>query len=210
MAQFRLTWDNSAVETNPNAISQRALYRQRSLGGVFVATGFTPANDLPKSADTVDTPILLNNRVYEFKLQSLCTENGPTDNDNGVVERIGFSCIVPVLSKTPNTGNITIDVSDTDITKARITLKRSSDNLIINQWTINNIAGLIQQMAAGLDSSTSYYWQVEFYATVAGQEQISSNVSHLGSPCGPYTFTTDTPAVCDPVISLTVSSIEIV
>jgi hypothetical protein len=210
MAQFKLIWNNSVVAVNPNAISQRAYYRQKTIGGVFISTGFTPANDLPKTASTANTPVLLNNIVYEFKVQSICTENGPTDNDNGIVEKIGFSCIVPILSKTSTTTNITFDVSTTDITKARLTLRRSSDNSIIYQQIINNSGGLIETMVTGLTPSTGYYWQAELYATVGGEEKISSSVDNLGSTCGPYIIVTDAPSVCDPVISITVNSVEIV
>lgn len=209
--QFTLLWNNSSVLANPNATAQTALYRQKSVGGAFISTGFTPSNPLAKSVNTVDSPnTLLDNVVYEFKVQAVCTLNGPSDNDNGVREIIGFACITPTLSQEETEATISLDVSGTDIVKARFTLRRSSDNTQVAQSVVNAVGSTISLTETGLTAGTNYYWQVELYATINGVEVISSSSDYLGSPCSPYAFATDALAVCDPVTSLTVDSIEIV
>jgi len=211
MAQFKLQWDNTNVNANPNAVSQRASYRQKSVGGVFIATGFTPTNDLAKTVSEALTPVISSNVIYEFKVQAICTQNGPTDNDNGIQEGIVFSCIAPSMNKTSDSSSITIDVTGTDIAKARFTLKKSSDNSIVITPTIINRSGnSITQLATGLQSSTSYYWQIELIATVSGVDVYSSDINQLGVSCSPYVFQTDAPPFCNPVASLTATSIETV
>lgn len=210
MAQFTLTWDNTAVLANPNATAQRALYRLKAVGGAFISAGFTPANDLAKTAITSTTPALGSNIVIETKVQSICTLNGPTDNDNGIQEVIDFSCIVPTLTKTSTTADASLDVTGTDIIKATFTLRKSSDNSIVSGPTvISRSVNTIATGATGLTGSTNYYWQVELHATVQGVEVKSSSVNYLGTVCGPYAVTTDAPPVCNPITSIDVSSIEI-
>lgn len=211
MAQFTLNWDNTAVLAHPNSTGQRASYRQKSVGGAWITVGFTPTNDLPKTATTTDSPnSLLTNVVYEFKIESLCTVGGPTINDNGIREAIEFACITPVTGVTETTSTITLDVTGLDITKARFTLRKASDNTIVyGPTTVNRIGDSIMLQAVGLTGSTNYYWQVELYATVNLIEVISSQVNYLGVVCSPYPITTDAPAICDPITSLSVSSIEI-
>lgn len=196
MANFILNWDNTAVLAEPNAIAQRALYRRKDVGGSFISSGFTPINDLPKSAITTTSPNLLNNVVYEFKIQAICTENGPTDNDNGIQEQIKFACITPNVSATDVASTITIDVTNLNITKARFTLRLASDNSLVAQSTVLAAGGFITKTQTGLTASTGYYWQVELYATVNGIEVISSSPSYLNTVCGPYNFSTEEPTSC--------------
>ena len=212
MAQFTLTWNNAAILSNPNSIGQRALYRVKSVGGSFLSTGFTPANDLLTSVTSVLSPTLDENSVHEFKIQGLCTVNGPTDNDNGIKEIISFTCIVPTLVNSITTASASINVANTDISKARFTLRKSSDNSILfGPVIIARVGDSIESgNATGLTASTNYYWQIELYSTVQGLEVISSNSEYLGAVCGPYLFMTDAQPVCNPVTSLTVNSIEIV
>lgn len=194
MAQFTLSWDNSNVLANTNATAQRALYRKKSVGGAYSSVGFTPANDLAKAVDTVDSPVLDDNCVYEFKVQTICTVNGPTDNDNGVQEHIIFACIEPTVTEEVDGGNkqskASLDVSGTDITKARFTLRKASDNTVITGPTIvNRVADAIELTSGNLVEGETYYWQIELYATVDGVEVKSSDSNQLGVPCSPYEIT---------------------
>lgn len=210
MAQFKLQWNNTFVVSNPNAIGQRASYRQKSIGGAFITTGFVPANDLPVSATYTDTPALLDNVIYEFRVQTLCTVSGPTNNDNGLQEALNFACITPAIFKTSTTLQASFNVLGLDITKARFTLRKASDNSIVSGPTIvNPVAGVITFNAAGLTDTTNYYLQIELYTTVQGVEVISSAPAYLGSPCGPYAFTTDAPPICAAVTSVDVDSVEL-
>ena len=68
MAQFTLNWFAAPVMVNPNATGQRALYIQKSIGGSFLTTGFIPSNDLPKPQESVTSPVLSNNIIWEFKI----------------------------------------------------------------------------------------------------------------------------------------------
>lgn len=209
MAQFTLNWFSVLVMINPNAISQRALYRQKSVGGAFISTGFTPANDLPKTAQTTTSPSLADNVIWEFKVQSICTEGGPTDNDNGIREHLHFACIPPILTFTDTTATIVLNVTTTDITKAAFTLRQVSDDSVVYGPTISVRAGnSITGNATGLTPGTEYYWEIVLYTTINGVEIYSTLPSNIDGPCGSETFETDG-AVCAPVTSVDVDSVEL-
>ena len=214
MVQFTLTWDNTPIVTNPNANFQRASYRERATGGGFISAGFTPTNDLPKEANTTDSPSdLLENKVYEFKVETICAANGPTMNDNGVQEVILMQCLTPEITPEIETVDIRIDVSDTDITKARFTLRRASTNDIVGT-PITSTKGVLlaNYIIAGfisLEADTNYYVQIELFSTVNNVEIGSTLADQIGSLCGPYAFKTDPQPICSPLTSVEVSSIEI-
>lgn len=203
MAQFNLNWFAAPVMVNPNATGQRASYRQKSVGGVFITTGFTPANPLAKTTEQVLSPNLGTNIVWEFQVEALCTEGGPTANDNGIQEVIRFSCITPSLSWDTEDATIQLNVSGTDITKAQFTLFKDSDDTIASgPVTINRAGTIIQYQALGLTPNTTYYWTVVLFATVNGVEISSMAVSQLGAACQSVDFTTDLD-VCLPVTAIT-------
>lgn len=209
MSQFTLNWNAGDLVGNTNCISQSALYRYRLVGGSFISTGFSPANPLATTAITVDSPTLNENQVIQFEIQVGCTLSGPSYNDNGIQEVIEFAEIVPTITETDNSSTITIDATNTDITKAKFTLRKSSDNSIVGTPTVITKSGSsISYTQSSLNYSTNYYWQVETYATVNSIEVVSSDPVYVGSPFSPYPFTTSAPAVCNPTTSLTVSSIE--
>jgi hypothetical protein len=209
MAQFSLSWDNSAVLTNTNSISQRCSYKLRT-SDTWLTTGFSPTNDMAKTVITANsTSGLGNNVVYQFKVENICTSGGPTINDNGIQEGINFSCISPTLTETSTTGTLVLDTTGTDITAARVTLKLALDNSIIVAPTIISVSSnSITANATGLTASTNYYWQVELYAIVNNITVISSDTTQMGSICSPYPFTTGAPPVCNPVTAGTISSIQ--
>jgi len=205
MAQFTLSWNNTSVLASANVINLRALYRYKTVGGSFISTGFTPTNDMAKSVVTADTPELDENKVVETKVQSICTDNGPTDNDNGLQEAIEFACIVPTLTKTDTTGTIEVDTTGLDITKIRFTLRKAIDNTIVGTATTVNasISAPTSISKTGLIQTTNYYWQVELYATV-------NNIEIKSEVCSPYPFTTNSTIICDPLTDFIITSIEIV
>lgn len=209
MAQFTLNWVNT-ISTNPNVINLRASYKAKS-SPTWLTAGFTPTNDLDKTAITADTPnTLLDNVIYQTKVETICTSGGPTINDNGIREQVSFAAISPGLTETSTTGTITIDLTGTDITKARFTLRKASDNSIVLAPTIVSKSGSsVTYTKTGLTGSTNYYWQVEFYTTINSIEVISSDGAYTGAVFSPYAFTTDAPPVCNPVTAGTISSIEI-
>jgi hypothetical protein len=210
MAQFTLQWNNVNQIASSNCNNTRVSYRQKSVGGVFITAGFNPGNDMDKAVTQTDSPLLTDNVVYEFKVESLCAQNGPTPNDNGLVEAIGFACISPNIVKTDLTVQATLDVTNLDITKARFTLRRASNNVIVGSPVIVNKVGTsIQHTFSGLTQLTNYYIDIELYATVNNTEVISSHPSYLASVCSPYPVQTDATPVCDPVTSASVTSIEI-
>ena len=210
MAQFTLEWNNTNVANNDNAIGQRASYRHK--GDVsWITAGFDPANDLDTDATTTDSPDTLDdNKIYEFKVEALCTVSGPTINDNGIQEDINFACIDPDLDQDEEEATITIDVTGLDINKAKITLRKASDNSIVGvETTISAVSDTIARTVTGLLPSTNYYWQIALGAIVNSVQVWSSNTEYLSTVCSPYPFTTDTPPTCDPVTEVDVTSIEI-
>jgi len=215
MAQFTLTWDNTDVIGNTNVTGQRASYQVHG-GSSWTSTGFTPANDLTTSAKTTDTPVLLDNVVYAFKVEAICTVGGLVPNDNGFPEGIAFACITPTLTVGQNSCLISIDVTGTSITAVRLTLIRSTDNaVLINKFRVNRVSGAntISFNKTGLTTDADgvpYYWQYELYATImvngAPIEVISSAPNYRNSMCSPYPFTTTALPQCDSVTGLTVSA----
>lgn len=218
MAQFTLSWDNGNILTNENALSQRASYRPRTGDGPWITTGFDPTNDMEKEITEADSPDTLNdNIVYQFKIEAICTTGGPTINDNGVREAINFVCITPTITHTYKYGDIELDVSNTDITKATITLRKGSNNALIDIATVDRVGDSIYMETPSavrsptivLDSSSTYYWQVELIANVNNEEVGSTRSDFIGSLCSPYPFTTDAPPVCDPITDIDISSVEV-
>lgn len=192
MARFNPSWDNTDILANINNLTQTVGYRQKSVGGVWITNGFTPDNPLAKTVSTVLTPILSNNVVYEFRVQASCTENGPVTNDNGIIEQIGFSCIEPTITKTQTSSTAVLNLINTDITKATLTLRKSSDNsAVYGPTVVSRVGDSVTALATGLVANTQYYWQVVLYAQVNGVEVASSNSAYLNSVCGPYQVTTN-------------------
>lgn len=209
MAQFTLVWNNTAIINNPNIIGQLVGFRYKGDTG-FIEDDFTPPNGLSKLINTVDSPQFIDeNRVVEFKVQSICTVSGPTDNDNGLQEAIQFGCITPTMTNNSVRSIITLDITGLNITKARFTLRKTSDNSLIIQTTVNPVGNIITTTRVGLTPETNYYWQIELYANINNIEVKSSDSTYLGAPCSPYAFATDPDPICDPVTSLVTTSIEI-
>ena len=203
MATFTLTW--TPVITG-NVTAQRASYRQKSVGGAFLTTGFSPGNDLSTAATTTSHGSLTSNTIYEFKISNVCTTGGPTDNSNGVIEQIVFACISPSTGQTTTTATASYTGLPSDITKVRFTLRKTSDNsLVSGPTTVTVVAGAASVTPTGLTASTSYYFQTEFFTTINGSEVISSDAAYLNAVCGPYTVVTDTPAACPAPDSLVVT-----
>lgn len=184
MAIFHCSWDNTTIANNSNVIYQRLSWREKSVGGAFNTTSIIPTNDLDKTVSSVDFVSASYNKVYEFILEVFCSLGGSTQNSNGIVEKISFDCITPTLSPDTSLINFSLNVINTDITKARIVLKLQSDNTVITTQTVNRVGNLIDYAFNGLTSSTGYYFEVELYATVNGVEVVSSDVAYLGEVCG--------------------------
>lgn len=184
MATLYLSWDNALILAEPNVTAQRAYQRLRSVGGAYSTAGFDPANDFAPAVNTAEFTAAIVNRAYEIKVAAICTTGGPTDNSNGVIEQIAFGCVEPEFEATGTTIDVQINIPDTDITKARLVLKKQSDNSVVSTVTVNKVADAIDHEFSGLTGNTGYYLEVEFYATVGGVEVISSSVNYLGAVCG--------------------------
>jgi hypothetical protein len=198
MAQFTLNWDNTDILSSSNNLSQIASYRQKSVGGSWISSGFSPTNPMTKSIASAQTPVITSNIVYEFKVDCTCTQGGPVQNDNGIIENIGFACIVPTIENTDTTSVVTINLAGTDITKVTFTLRKSSDNTVKHgPITVNRIGTIASTVASGLVASTGYYWQITLIASVNGLEINSGLPNYLNSVCGPYTLTTDSAPIQD-------------
>jgi hypothetical protein len=196
--EFTINWDNADLLGNTNNTGQKAFYRRKSTGGAFIGS-----NILPKTLNTVSSPILLPNVIYEFKVEAICTEGGSLINGNGVVEALGFICLEPEIEFTHNTSDVAVDITETDISKIVFTLKKSSNNTVVGTpiTSLKGVGSQITATIAGLTPSTSYYWETVMYATVGGQEKVST-------VCGPYNFVTDDyiAPICSAPLSLVVSN----
>ena len=170
MANFTLTW---TPNINPGVSNQQAEYRQKSVGGAFLSTGFSPANPLSTSANTASITGLLDNTIYEFRISNFCIE-GRTYHSN--VEAIKFTC--PILSEVHGSSYIVATASglSPDIYKVRFTLY-ASDGTTILQGPIavsTFSSGSCDNTFSGLTSETSYIIKIELTAIVNGEEVISA------------------------------------
>lgn len=177
---MNLNWTPSITG---NVTAQRASKRKKAVGGAFDTTGFTPANNMGTGVSSATTTVL-NNIIYEFKIENLCTTGGPTLNNNGIIEQIKFACILPAITRTSTTININISLVGLDITKVRYVLKKQSDSSTIATHTINKVSDNVPDTFTGLDPATGYYFTIEMYTTINGGEVISSNVAYLNAVCG--------------------------
>jgi hypothetical protein len=188
---LQLNWDNTALLANPNVLVVRALQRQKVIGGTFYTTGFIPANDLAPSLTSTEFTAYVVNKIYELKVQSICSSGGPTDNSNGIQEGIVFDCL-PMVIDVPSDPSTEfdgyVDLGTTDIEGIKYTLKKQSDSSIVEPETdspaIDGASGISY---TGLDPDTDYYIDGVFYATINGVEVLY--------PCGGnvsgWQFTTD-------------------
>lgn len=206
MATFNLAWNNAGIVSNTNVTAQRAHYRQKSVGGVYITTGFIPANDLPTSATATSIAGLLDNIVYEFRIAAICTAGGPTYNDNGIQEKIHFACVTPTASNSTDT-SISINVASlpNDITKVVFRLYDSTGtSLLQGPISINHTASTtVTNIFTGLTASTSYVVKVELVALVQSVEVVStfSNCQVGFSTAAPSTCTAPTNLVVTPATS---------
>lgn len=209
MAQINLTWFNTAVIVNPNVTGQRVSHRQKSVGGAFITTGYTPANDLPKTASASQSPVLADNRVWEFKVEAICTEGGPTINDNGLQEALKFACLTPVVSAiTASSATITLNVTGLDITQATFIIHLASDDTVVaGPTTVARVGNSITYNATGLDDDEDYYIETILYAIVNGSQIQSNDADQLDDSCISADFST-IPAICAPCTDIDATVIE--
>lgn len=169
MANFTLNW---TPNINSNVSIQQAEYRQKSVGGVYNTSGFSPANPLLTTDSTTSISGLLDNVVYEFRVVNFCTE-GRTHSSN--IEFIKFACVTPVISNTSTTVTASISSLPVDITKIKYSLL-SSDGLTVLQGPIavNTSSGSSVYVFTGLSPDTDYIVKIELVALVNGIEVTSS------------------------------------
>lgn len=169
---LQLAWDNTALLLSPNVIAVRAWQRQKVLGGTFYTTGFSPSNDLAPGLVSTEFVAAVPNKIYEFKVESICESGGPTENTNGLQEGIEFGCldldVIPVLDGD-NSWSGNIDVSGTDIEGVIYTLKLQADDSVVDgPDDVPQLLGQCQIDYTGLTPNTAYYVEAQFYATVNG------------------------------------------
>lgn len=198
MANFNLTWTPNITA---NVTAQRAYYRQRSIGGSYITTGFSPANDISTSVTATAINGLSDNVVYQFQIANICTTGGPTFNNNGVQEGIKFSCIAPTATEAGTSVTGVVSSIPTDITKIRFSLYDSSVSTLLQGPIDVVVSGAsASHVFTGLTNSTTYIIRTELIAVVNGTEVISS--------CGiasQVSITTSAPSACPAPTNLIVT-----
>lgn len=169
---------------NGNVTAQRVSKRVKSVGGAFLTTGFTPANDMGTGVSSCTTTVTAN-VVYEAKLENICAIGGPTMSAEGIIEGIVFECPDLIISADGNSILVDTDLTGTDITKVRYTLRKSSDNSIVGgPITIVRASNAAPHTFIGLADATNYYVDFFLLANVDGVEVDSSEDGYLNAPCG--------------------------
>lgn len=209
MAIFNCSWDNTTIYNNSNVNFQRLSWREKSIGGLFNTTSIVPANDLDRTINSVDFISASYNKIYEFILEVFCSSGGSTQNSNGIVEKIAFDCILPQsIGILDTTATLNFNLSNTDITKIRLTLKLQSNGNVVSSVTVNRSGNFLNHTFTGLTPNTGYYFELELYANVNEIEVISSSSNFLGAVCGGntvnYSFSTLTEII--PTTTTTTSS----
>lgn len=206
--QYILKWFAAPVMVNPNATGQQASWKART-SGTWSTAGFTPANPLLKTTEQVQTLTLYENIVWQFKVEALCTEGGPTINDNGIQEAIEFICMVPNLTFDKFDATINFNmVAFPDISTMIVTLKLAADDsTVVGPITVPRAGNTFEYQATGLDAETEYYWEWTWQATVNGVVVSSGHADYLGAPCESIVFET-LPDVCLPVDGVTAEAEE--
>lgn len=181
MATLYLYW---TTNLNGNVIKQRVSKRIKSVGGVFDTTGFTPANDMPPDTNTA-TVFVTPNKVYEFHQYQICTENGPTENSEGIQEQIVFACIVPSLVGHEDSVDVDINLAGTDIESVDYAIrKQSDDSLISSVLGVVRVSNGVPYTFSGLAATTGYYIQMTLHATIDGSSVGSDDSDYLNTACG--------------------------
>lgn len=196
MANFNLSW---ILTVTANVTGQRAYYRQKTVGGAFLTTGFSPANDLSTSATSTSIAGLLDNVVYQFQIANLCSTGGPTFNANGIQEGIKFACVTPTETHTHNSATGTVSGLPSDITSVIFTLTDAGGTALSTPVTSVTSAGSASATFTGLTPSSDFFIKVEFTAVVNGATVTSA----LGT-CNVQIKTENAPA-CPAPTNLVVS-----
>jgi len=189
MGTIRLNWNNINV-TGVLGLLVRASKRIKAIGGAWDTSNFTPANDMANTVNETDADVV-NNKVYQFKLESICSGGGITPNLNGIQENIYFACTGAVHSQTHNTVLITVTTTNCDWSKIRVTIRLTADDSLIDSEdvVVPVGAGSVAAYFSGLTPLTSYYYEVEMFASVNAGEVNSSGGAYLGDPCFSTEFT---------------------
>jgi hypothetical protein len=221
MAKFNLTWNSSSLQGNTNVTSQEASW-QKKIGGTWSASGFNPANPLLTSASATQSPDLIpDNVIYQFRIRTMCTLNGPVNNVGGPSELIHFACpTAPSLSNTGLTATIAVDLTGTDINKVAFTLRKApvapalpspTDPIVMARTIVNKGSGTVVSITAstGVAYSTAYYWEVDMCATLFNggintDVWSAANTGNIGSTCK-FMFTAVDPPTCAMVTGLTIT-----
>lgn len=199
MATFTLHWDNTAVLANSNVTAQRASYRRRSVGGTFATTGFTPANDMAKSVVSAVTGTLLDNVVYQFKVEAICTSGGPSINSNGLVENIKFDCIIAEVAPQSNSVLVKYTSLPVDIISVDFTIwDNAGTSIIQGPFNVPVVAGATQRMFTGLASATNYQSGIKLRAVLN-----NATITQVISPECKTAFTTADAGDCDAPTNVT-------
>lgn len=178
MATFTLNWTPNIIG---NVTGQRVYRRQKSIGGSFLTTGFTPSNDLSTSANTATIGSMVNNVIYEFQVANLCTTGGPTFHDT-IQEGIKFTCLG--LSISPGTDpttqiNVESNTSGTDIQTITVNIIETISGNLIETKTLA-ATGSTTMTFSGLQSNMSYSFTYSYTATINGVS-VSSFVCSGGT-----------------------------
>ena len=93
MSTIVLNW-TPALASSSNFTGQRAKASAIVNNNVpSMVDGFNPPNILSKTAFSTQFITALPNIVYAFTVESICLNNGPAVNTNGIQEQIVFSCV---------------------------------------------------------------------------------------------------------------------
>lgn len=167
-ANFNISW-TAGVTSNTTA--QRVYYRQKSIGGAYITTGFIPPNDLPINATSTTINNLSFNRVYEFLVANICSESEQPIY-SAKVEKINFECL-GVYDIQSETYSIIfyaiINTANVDINKVKLSISGFPDK------TFDVVNGSNPLIFDGLTPDTAYVLQVRYGAIVNGVQIYDTN-----------------------------------
>lgn len=194
---FTFDWDNTALATDSNVIGQRISFRPKDTLGAWHTAGFTPSNDINKTIHHAINPLIADNLIYQFKLETICGVGGPVISNNDIQEQITFQCVEPsytyLIQGVPGflETDITISLHNLDdVNSVDLLIRKvSDDSLFRGPYTMAVINGSLEQdISTNIDQSTYYYIQTRYRAFVQGVQVYSDSSNYLGAWCSSQSF----------------------
>lgn len=177
MASATLTWN---APGGTNSTNQTVKYR------LFGASSWTAFSVVSPSTNTATITGLLDNKIYEFQVDNMCTVGGPSSSS--IDRKIKIIC--PNITPTPSYNSVSYSFTHVggDVTKYDVSLYQADGVTLLGTKSHTSPSGTMSDVFNGLSGSTGYKIKVTVYAGVDFS---------FSSVCAPVSFTTGATPICN-------------